>query len=161
MRTWRSGRSDSSIVNTLPLFMLPENARLAVPTGLCGHCPGSEHRRSRDNVGRVRIENQLDSILQHQLSSLEPRNLQLIARGFREQRADLCIQVPVLGPKLIEAADGIVIVHVVPSLLQLGERRNLRCCSRPLARPARPIVRWVKTKVAIRGLLRSGDALLK
>ena len=52
---------------------------------------------SGDDVRHVRIDDQLDLVLEHQLALLQPRELELIAGRLRGKQPDLLVELAVLG----------------------------------------------------------------
>lgn len=65
----------------------------------------------RDDVRRVRIERQLDSVLQKKLSSLQTRKLELVGNPIRSKESDALVQSPMLCPKRLEVHRRMVVVH--------------------------------------------------
>ena len=71
--------------------------------------------KSGDDVGYVRIADQLDLILQPELAALQPGDLELVRTVLRRQRRDLLVEPPMFG---LEAVQGpgtewarIIVVH--------------------------------------------------
>lgn len=68
---------------------------------------------SGDDIRNIRIDNQLDLILEQQFSSLEARDFKLIADRLRGKQLNSGIEIPVFSLQDLEHADRMIIVHRV------------------------------------------------
>src|SRR5690349_19936453 len=107
IRTCSCSASDSSIIARLPSFIAAENAGVSAPAlagrGLSSIETRVNHHllrpreRSGEDVRRIRIENQLDLVLQPQLPLRQVRQLELVDRPFRRQNGNLLVELPMFG----------------------------------------------------------------
>src|SRR5206468_7189901 len=128
MRTCGCGDCDSFIPITLPFRTTVGNVRPASPpVSWTTLSPiGTGVRRSGDDIGHVRINDQLDLILQQELAFLEPSKLQLVAGRLRGKQPNSCVELPMLGLQQVEQAQRVGVVHPARESSPSGARQEPR-----------------------------------
>src|SRR4051812_13785158 len=153
--------SESSITKTLPSFIVVGNAPKPsrYPYSPLLSREETASRGSGDDIRDVRIDDQLNSISEHELAPLEARKLKLIACRLRAEQLDPLVELPVLRLECFQHASRMIVVHCRIESSAYGPSSEPSRCSRRAAPAHGRAVRRAKTRARIRGLLCLGDTL--